>query len=110
MEVLLDGRKYRLESNQTKMEAIKPVFPTSGECEVVYAANQPEYTPLPTFRTEKSVISRWRLTEAERRWIAQGGDLFICMINFGGPLLPILPIAADPDTALAIMLAAAAPL
>jgi hypothetical protein len=32
------------------------------------------------------------------------------MMNFGGPLLPILPIAADPDTALQLMLDAEAAL
>jgi len=90
------------------MEAVSPVLPTSGACEVTYASNQPEYTPLPTFRTEKSVLSRWTLTETERKYIADGGDLFICMINFGGPLLPILPIAADPDTALRVLLEAEA--
>jgi hypothetical protein len=90
------------------MEAVSPVLPTSSECEVVYAKDQPEYRPLPTFRTEVSVLSRWKLTDAERRYIAEGGDLFVCMMNFGGPLLPILPIAADPDSALAIMLEAEA--
>jgi hypothetical protein len=92
------------------MEPVSPVLPASRECEFVFAKDQPEYMPLPTFGTEKAVLSRWRLTEAERRYIAQGGDLFICMMNFGGPLLPILPIAADPDTALDIMLQAEAAL
>ena len=92
------------------MEPITPVLPASGECEVTYAKEQPEYLALPVFRTEKAVLSRWRLTEAERRYLADGGDLFLCMMNFGGPLLPILPIAADPDTALQMMLEAEAAL
>ena len=92
------------------MKAASPVLPAAGDCEVTYAKDQPEYSPLPVFRTEKAVLSRWTLTEEERRHIASGGDLFICMINFGGPLLPILPIAEDPDTALAIMLDAEAAL
>lgn len=92
------------------MEAISPVLPASGEIEVTYAKEQPEYAPLPVFRTEKGVLSRWKLTEDERRHIARGGDLFICMMNFGGPLLPILPIAAEPDQALATMLEAEAAL
>lgn len=92
------------------MEPTSPVLPISSECEVTYAADQPEYIALPTFRTEKSVLSRWTLTDAERRYLAEGGDLFICMMNFGGPLLPILPIAADPDTALQMMLEAEAAL
>lgn len=92
------------------MEAISPVLPASGQCEVTYAKDQPEYAPLPVFRTQTSVLSRWQLSEAERRYIAAGGDLFICMMNFGGPLLPILPIAADPDSALQMMLEAEAAL
>jgi hypothetical protein len=90
------------------MRAISPVLPAGEACEVTYARDQPEYTPLPVFRTDKSVISRWELTGAERRHIAEGGDLFIVMMNFGGPLLPILPIAADPIVALDLMLEAEA--
>jgi hypothetical protein len=86
------------------MEPTSPVLPTSGGVETIYAENQPEYNPLPTFRTDKTVMSRWKLTDAERSYLAAGGDLFICMMNFGGPLLPILPIAAEPDTALQMML------
>ena len=86
------------------MEAVSPVF-SSSNVETIYAKDQPEYTPLPTFRTEKAVISRWKLTEEERKHIADGGDLFICVLNFGMPLQPILPIAADADAALTIMLA-----
>lgn len=85
------------------MEAIAPVLP-GGECEVTYAKDQPEYIPLPVFRTQRAVLSRWRLTEQERQHLAGGGDLFICMMNFGGPLQPVMPIAADPDTALQTML------
>jgi hypothetical protein len=93
------------------MHATSPVLPAAGHCmEVVYGRDQPEYAALPTLRTERSVLSRWKLTEDERRFIADGGDLFICMMNFGGPLLPILPIAADPDTALQMMLDAEAAL
>jgi hypothetical protein len=92
------------------MKAISPVLPSSGPVEVTFAKDQPEYSPLPVFQTEKTVISRWKLSEAERRHIAAGGDLFIAMMNFGGPLLPILPIAADPDQALELVLEAEAAL
>jgi hypothetical protein len=90
------------------MEAVSPVLPISADVETVYAKDQPEYVPLPTFRSEKAVLSRWTLSDEERAHIAAGGDLFICMMNFGGPLLPILPIAAGPDQALEMMLAAEA--
>lgn len=86
------------------MDPVSPVFPTSGGCEIVANGPQDEYRPLPIFRTEKSVISRWALTDEERKYIADGGDLYICMMHFGGKILPVLPIAAEPDKALETML------
>lgn len=86
------------------MEAVSPVLPISEGVETIYATEQPEYTALPTFRTEKALISRWKLSEEERRHIAEGGDLFICVLHFGQPLQPILPIAAPPAQALEMML------
>jgi hypothetical protein len=87
------------------MEAVSPVF-SSSNVETIYAKKISRSTlRFPTFRTEKAVISRWKLTEEERKHIADGGDLFICVLNFGMPLQPILPIAADADAALTIMLA-----
>jgi hypothetical protein len=69
------------------MKAVTPIFPSSAACEVVYAKNQPEYEPLPAFRTQTCVVTRWKLSDDERRHIAGGGDLFICMMNFGRPIL-----------------------
>jgi hypothetical protein len=89
------------------MKAVTPIFPSSAACEVVYAKNQPEYEPLPAFRTQTCVVTRWKLSDDERRHIAGGGDLFICMMNFGRPILPILPMAADPETVLQTTLEAA---
>jgi hypothetical protein len=86
------------------MEAVSPVLPISADVETVYAKDQPEYAALPTFRTDKALISRWKLSEEERRHIAEGGDLFICVLHFGQPLQPILPIAAQPQQALEMML------
>ena len=85
------------------MESISPVVPGNEQFEVVYAADQPEYIPLSVLRTEKSLLSRWRLTDAERAHIAGGGDLFICVMHFGHPLQPLLPIADTPENAMTIM-------
>lgn len=84
------------------MQPVSPVLPAGSGCEVVYAKDQPQYNSLPTFRTQTSVLSRWKLTDDERRHIAEGGDLFICMMNFGGPLQPVLPMAEDPDIGLIV--------
>lgn len=85
------------------MEAISPVVPGNQQFEVVYAADQPEYQPLPVLRTERSLLSRWRLTDEERAHIAAGGDLFVCVMHFGQPLQPLLPIADSAEMAMSIM-------
>lgn len=88
------------------MEPTSPVLPSGAELEQVFAASDGsgKYSDLPTFRTDKSIVSRWKLSDEERAYIAAGGDLFICILNFGQPIWPILPIAAPPDEALDIVL------
>jgi hypothetical protein len=86
------------------MESISPVVPGNEQFEVVYAADQPEYQPLPVLRTEKSLLMCWRLTDEERAHIASGGDLFLCVLHFGQPLQPLLPIADTAEMAMAIMI------
>jgi hypothetical protein len=85
------------------MMPASPVIPGNDDFETVYAKDQPEYVPLPVMRTEKAVMSRWVLTPEERQHIAQGGDLFICQMNFGHALQPILPIAAGPQDAVRVL-------
>lgn len=57
--------------------------------------------------TSTARISRWALTAAEREYLAAGGDLYICLFYFAaqGPLLPTLPIAADPESYLKLLAA-----
>lgn len=58
--------------------------------EVVYAKDQPEYMPLPVLRNQAGVVlSRWKLTEAERKAVADGADIFLSVWTFNGPLQPI---------------------
>ena len=86
-------------------------------CELItYAKDQPEYLPLPTARRPDAVvvydnlpavagrpggptvpvISRWRLTDQERRDIADGADLYLMLLTFGQPLQPIrLSVGVD---------------
>lgn len=85
------------------MEPVSPVIPGQEEFEVVYAKDDPAYLPLPVLRTKNVLISRWKLTEAERAHLAAGGDLFICMLHFGENLQPMMPIAAGPEEALRIL-------
>lgn len=85
------------------MEPVQPVVPGNEEFEVVYAKNDPDYLPLPVLRTEHAMLSRWRLTDEERAYIAAGGDLFICVLHFGEKLQPIMPIAKSAEEAVKIM-------
>lgn len=88
------------------MEAVSPVLPISKELDRDFAAcdGSDRYSRLPTFSTEHSIITRWQLTPAEREHIAAGGDLFIAILNYGKAIWPIMPIVADPDTALSTVL------
>lgn len=88
------------------MEAVSPVLPGSPELEEIFKAQDgtDRYQPLPTFHTEKAIVTRWRLSDEERAHIAAGGDLFIAILNFGNSIWPIMPIAASPEEALAITL------
>lgn len=90
------------------MEAVSPIIPGSEQFEVVYAKDQPEYHPLPVLRTENTLVSRWRLTDQERERIAAGEDLFVCVMHFGQPLQPLLPVIGQ-DQAIEAMVELGAP-
>ncbi len=69
-----------------------PVFDGLEKNEVVYAKNQPEYIPLRALVSagpQRRVLSRWNLTEDQRKAIAAGDDLFLILRTFGQPLHPI---------------------
>lgn len=68
---------------------VSPSKPVEGG-HVVYAANQPEYNPLPVWRKPQGqVISRWRLTWRERIAALFGRHLYVEVLTFGGPLQPV---------------------
>lgn len=69
-----------------------PVINGMEEQEVVYAKDQPEYIPLRTLVSkgpERSVFSRWTLTPEQRKAVAEGADIFLELLTYGGPLQPI---------------------
>lgn len=66
--------------------------------QLTLAKNQPEYRMLrvlqgmpPEYRT----ISRWELTPAQRKIIADGGDIFLEMLTFGHPPMPVNLAVSD---------------
>jgi hypothetical protein len=68
-------------------------------------ASQEEFLTLPSFQTDHSSISRWRLSDEERAHIASGGDLFLANLTFGGGVQPILPLAVPQEEVLSLVLA-----
>lgn len=89
-----------------------------GTHETIYAADQPEYTPLPVimvaipivngavptpegslelqFSQVAGLLSRWRPTDEERKLIAEGGDIWVQMMTFGKPPMPLSITAECP--------------
>lgn len=61
---------------------------------VVFAENQPEYKPLPAFKSdgpEGAVVSCWKLSFRERIKILFTGKLWLSLWSFHQPLTPSLP-------------------
>lgn len=69
-----------------------PVVIGLEQFEKVYAKDQPQYRPLRTLpgRDGDSAIARFSLTEAQRKAIAEGADLYLELLHYGGPLAPSL--------------------
>lgn len=81
--------------------ADKPVFAGLESEEVVYAKDQPEYIPLRTLVSsgpDRRVISRWTLTDEQRKAVAEGADIFLELSTFGKPLQPIRIMVSDGKT------------
>jgi hypothetical protein len=67
---------------------MKPVeFPQQN---TVYAKDQPEYMPLPAYRTPdgQEVTACWGMTWRERLRVLLSGRVYVTLLTFGGPLTP----------------------
>jgi hypothetical protein len=59
------------------------------EQNIVFAKNQPEYLPLPAFKsTDGQVVSCWTLTFRERLRLLFTGRLWSCVSTFNHSLQP----------------------
>jgi hypothetical protein len=58
--------------------------------EKIYALEQGEYLPIRTLAgyEGKSAIYRCELTADQRQMIAEGADILVEIVHFGGPLAP----------------------
>ena len=77
------------------MHSISPVFNEENvHLERVIALDQPEYAPLiglPVIYPDETrgVAVRFELSDNERQMIAEGGDILITELTFGGKFTPI---------------------
>ncbi|MER9628394.1 hypothetical protein [Mesorhizobium sp. M0296] len=77
-----------------------PVVVGLEQFETVYAKHQPQYRPLRTLpgRGGDSAISRFSLTDEQRKAIAEGADIYLELLHFRGPLAPsLLMVMSEPD-------------
>ena len=81
------------------MTPVSPVLtPEFQDLEVVYAKDQPEYTPLPVIRNKDGIVlSRWSLTQEERDAVARGEDIYLYNCTFNHPLQPVRLEIGDCD-------------
>ena len=75
------------------MHSISPVYNEElVECEQVIALDQPEYLPLVTLSVPEfgnPCLARYEFTTEERKLIAEGADLVVCELLFGGEYTPM---------------------
>ena len=67
------------------MIPVTPIFKGYEQHEVVFAATQNEYLPLPALvlkGPEKPVVSRWGLNDEEKARIAAGSDILLTQYIF----------------------------
>jgi hypothetical protein len=63
---------------------VDPRLVPAGSRAVVIAEHQEEYRDLPSVRTPNGyVITRWSLTDAERRRVLEGEDLYVTLLSHG---------------------------
>ena len=67
---------------------------------VVFAANQPEYQPLPAeYRGGQSgeILTCWELSPDELKKIQETGKIWLSVLTFGHPLQPVYLAVDKPD-------------
>lgn len=75
------------------MNAIALQIPGCEADEFIFAADQPEYIPLPALNIvigeAEGILTRWRPSDEERLALASGADIWLEVMTFGAPLQPV---------------------
>ena len=74
---------------------MRAIAPRTGADEATFAEEQDEYMPItvavhPHTDGSRSLLTRWTMTDDERRRVAAGEDIYVAQMNFGGPMTPLL--------------------
>ena len=70
---------------------------TFKEQNVIYAKDQPEYLPLPAYKTEDGeMVCCWGLSLGERLRVLFTGKLWMSVLTFNYPLQPLLLRVSKP--------------
>lgn len=81
------------------MKPVSPVVPGLEPYEITFGATQPQYVPLYALRSNKEtgykVMSRWMLTDEERKAIANGADIYLTQLTFGHEFQPSVVCVAN---------------
>lgn len=73
---------------------MRPIAPRTGAHEVTVAEEQEEYMPITVARYQfsdgvRGTLTRWTFTDAERRAVAAGEDIYVMQLDGGGPMTPL---------------------
>jgi hypothetical protein len=79
--------------------SIGPVVEGLEDYEKIYALEQRQYIPLRTLPGENgdSAITKWELSDTQRKAIADGADILLEVMHFKGPLAPVRMMVAKPE-------------
>jgi hypothetical protein len=82
------------------MKPVSPVMPGSESIEIVLGKDQPEYDDLPAVYVDsdtRPMITRWRVTDEERRAVANGADIVLQQLTFKQLFQPVNLQVVMPD-------------
>ncbi|MCR4301807.1 MAG: hypothetical protein NUV51_09370 [Sulfuricaulis sp.] len=79
------------------MTPVQPEIQEGAEL-VIFAANQPQYVPLPASVDEAgTVMTEWEPTAEELTRLMCGGRVRLWVLTFGHPLQPVALEVIEPD-------------
>ena len=80
------------------MKPVSPVIPNETHDEIIVAENQDEYQNLPCIPLTGGVIlTRWKLSDEEKKIVAETGDIYLYLWTFGKPVAPVLLQVEKPE-------------